>query len=152
MWHRFRTWLRHVERCLAEGGRILTGGAPVLRLGTFFAPTVVVGLPANSVLNSEETFGPLAGLIPFDDESEAIRIANDTRSGLAAYFYTRDASRIFRISEALHYGMVGANTGAVSSETAPFGGVKESGIGCEGSRHGLDDYLNLKLTAIAVPM
>ena len=141
---------RHVAAVLAAGGELRTGGQPHALGGTFFQPTVVTGLKPDTLLNTEETFGPLAGLVAFDTEDEAVRIANDTRSGLASYFYSRDASRIFRVNEQLQYGMVGINTGLISTEIAPFGGVKESGIGREGSRHGIDEYLNLKLSLLAL--
>ncbi len=141
---------RHVAAVQAAGGELRTGGRPHALGGTFFQPTVVTGLKPDTLLNHEETFGPLAGLVAFDTEDEAIRIANDTRSGLASYFYSRDVGRIFRVNEQLQYGMVGINTGLISTEIAPFGGVKESGIGREGSRHGIDEYLNLKLSLLAL--
>jgi succinate-semialdehyde dehydrogenase/glutarate-semialdehyde dehydrogenase len=141
---------RHVDLSLGAGAKLLTGGGRLPSSGTFFQPTVLTDLPPDTLLNSEETFGPLAGVVPFDDEAEAIAIANDTRSGLAAYFFSHDIGRITRVNEALAYGMVAVNTSAISSEVAPFGGVKESGIGREGSRHGLDEYLNLKLTALGI--
>ena len=141
---------RHVEALLGEGAKVLTGGLPHELGGTYYQPTVMTGLKADNLLNREETFGPLAGLIAFEDPSDAIRIANDTRSGLAAYMYTRDLSRATLASEALDYGMVGVNTGVISNEIGPFGGVKESGLGREGSRHGIDEYLNLKMSVFAV--
>ena len=141
---------RHVEALLGEGAKVLTGGLPHELGGTYYQPTVMTGLKADNLLNREETFGPLAGLITFEDPSDAIRIANDTRSGLAAYMYTRDLSRATLVNEALDYGMVGVNTGVISNEIGPFGGVKESGLGREGSRHGIDEYLNLKMSVIAV--
>ena len=141
---------RHVEALLGEGAKVLTGGLPHELGGTYYQPTVMTGLKADNLLNREETFGPLAGLITFEDPSDAIRIANDTRSGLAAYMYTRDLSRATLVSEALDYGMVGVNTGVISNEIGPFGGVKESGLGREGSRHGIDEYLNFKMSVIAV--
>jgi succinate-semialdehyde dehydrogenase/glutarate-semialdehyde dehydrogenase len=141
---------RHVEALLGDGAKLLTGGLPHELGGTYYQPTVMTGLKADNLLNREETFGPLAGLIAFEDPSDAIRIANDTRSGLAAYMYTRDLSRATHASEALDYGMVGVNTGVISNEIGPFGGVKESGLGREGSRHGIDEYLNLKMSVFAV--
>eukprot|EP01037_Dinobryon_pediforme_P010727 gene10727-10804_t len=140
---------RHVEALLGEGAKVLTGGLPHELGGTYYQPTVMTGLKADNLLNREETFGPLAGLITFEDPSDAIRIANDTRSGLAAYMYTRDLSRATLVSEALDYGMVGVNAGVISNEIGPFGGVKESGLGREGSRHGIDEYLNFKMSVIA---
>jgi succinate-semialdehyde dehydrogenase/glutarate-semialdehyde dehydrogenase len=112
--------------------------------------TVLVDVPADALLCREETFGPVAGLVRFHSEQEAVMLANDTRAGLAAYFYTRDFSRAHRIGEALEYGMIGLNTGLISTEVAPFGGVKESGFGREGGRAGVDDYLNLKLICCEV--
>lgn len=142
----------HVADAVARGGRVLLGGARLDRPGSFFAPTVIEGVPADALLCREETFGPVAGLVTFDDEAEAIRLANDTRAGLAAYCFTSDHARIWRIGRALEYGMVGINTGLISSEVAPFGGVKESGMGREGSSFGLDDYSELKLLCDADPV
>lgn len=139
---------RHIKALLAEGARLETGGGLHALGGTFFQPTVMTDVSPGSILNREETFGPLAGLVPFSDEADAISIANDTRSGLAAYAYTQDLARAGRICSALAYGMIGINTGAISTEVAPFGGIKESGFGREGSRHGLDEFLNVKLSVI----
>ena len=142
----------HVADAVAKGGKVLTGGHPAQAIGArFFEPTVIADVPADALLNREETFGPLAGLIRFASEQEAVALANDTRSGLAAYAYTNDAARQWRLTEALEYGMVGINTGLISTEVAPFGGVKESGLGREGSYLGADDYLDVKLACIAVP-
>ena len=135
----------HVADAIGRGARVLTGGERIARAGSFYAPTVLVDVPRDAQLCREETFGPVAGLVRFETESEAIAIANDTRAGLAAYLYTRDLSRSVRVSEALEYGMVGLNTGLISTEVAPFGGVKESGLGREGSHLGLDDYLETRL-------
>ena len=140
----------HVADALARGGQVLTGGAPLPVEGTFFAPTVITGVPADALLCREETFGPVAGLVRFETEEEAIAIANDTDAGLASYLFTRDYERVWRVPEALRYGMVGVNTGLISTEVAPFGGVKESGMGREGSHYGMDDYLNLKMVCLAV--
>ncbi len=134
----------HIADALAKGATVLTGGKRH-RLGrTFFEPTVITGALPSMILAREETFGPVAPLFRFKTEAEAIQKANDTEFGLAAYFYTRDASRVFRVSEALECGIVGVNTGIISTEVAPFGGMKESGIGREGSRHGIDAFLELK--------
>ena len=141
---------RHVEDAQGVGAEILTGGDDRDLGGSFYAPTVLANVSAEALLNREETFGPVAGLIRFEDPSEAVRLANDTRAGLAAYVYTRDASLSRTIPEALQYGMVGLNTGLISTEVAPFGGMKESGLGREGSRHGLDEYLSLKLVCESV--
>ena len=139
----------HVADAVAGGARVLTGGAPVEGT-TFFTPTVLADVRADALLCREETFGPVAGLVRFETEAEAIALANDTPAGLAAYVYTNDLSRSWRVSEALDYGMVGLNTGIISTEVAPFGGVKESGVGREGSAYGLDDYLDLKFVCIGV--
>lgn len=116
--------------------------------GTFFEPTVLLDADDGMLLAREETFGPVAPLLRFDDEDEVLRRANATEFGLAAYFYTRDLGRSWRVSEALQAGMVGINTGLISTEVAPFGGVKQSGSGREGSKHGLDDYTELKYVCI----
>lgn len=140
----------HVADALSRGARLMTGGERVAGSGFFFAPTVMADVPADALLCREETFGPVAGLVRFDDEAEAIALANDTTAGLAAYVFTKDLDRSWRIGEALEYGMVGINTGLISTEVAPFGGVKESGLGREGSQYGVDDYLNTKLICLAV--
>ena len=133
---------RHVADALERGGELLTGGE---RLGgLFYGPTVIAGVPSEAAMASEETFGPVAGIARFTSEPEAIRRANDTPYGLAAYFYSRDVGRIWRVAEALEYGILGINTGVISTEVAPFGGVKESGIGREGSKYGLDEWLEIK--------
>lgn len=134
----------HVADALEKGARLLTGGRPHPRGGNFFEPTVLADVTPAMRVATEETFGPVAPLFRFDTEAEAIRMANATEYGLAAYFYTRDVARAFRVGEALEYGMVGINTGLISNEVAPFGGIKQSGLGREGSRHGLDEYLELK--------
>ena len=139
----------HVADAIERGGRLLVGG-DVSGEGLFFQPTLLADVPASSLLCKEETFGPVAGIVRFDTEAEAIALANDTRAGLAAYLYTTDLSRSHRVSEALEYGMVGLNTGLISTEVAPFGGIKESGFGREGSRYGMDEYLNMKLVCTAV--
>ena len=136
---------RHVQDARDGGARVLTGGARLPGNGLFFAPTVLTGVTRQMLMSREETFGPVAGLIRFETEAEAIEIANDTATGLAAYVFTRDFDRTWRISEALEVGMVGLNTGLISSEVAPFGGVKESGLGREGARHGADEFVELKL-------
>jgi succinate-semialdehyde dehydrogenase/glutarate-semialdehyde dehydrogenase len=133
----------HVSDALAKGGSIRCGGGRV-GSGTFFAPTVLTGVTREMRVAREETFGPLAPIIRFDDPDEVVREANDTIYGLAAYFYASNLSRVWRVAEALEYGMVGINTGRMSSEAAPFGGMKQSGMGREGSRHGLEDYLEMK--------
>ena len=140
----------HIADVLAGGGKVLTGGKRHALGGTFFEPTVVTGVtPAMKVAN-EETFGPLAPLFKFDTEEEVIRRANDTIFGLASYFYARDIGRITRVQEGLEYGMVGVNTGLISTEVAPFGGVKQSGLGREGSHHGIEDYMEMKYICLSV--
>lgn len=142
--------IAHVTDALRHGGRLLTGGKPINRLGNFFAPTVIADVAVDALLFREETFGPVAGLVRFETEEEAIALANDTDAGLAAYVYTRDIDRCWRVSEALDYGMVGVNTGVISTEVAPFGGMKQSGLGREGSHYGVDDYLELKLVCVGL--
>ena len=139
----------HVADAVAKGARILTGGKAHALGGTFFEPTVLRGVTADMLVAREETFGPVAPLFCFGTEAEAIRMANDTEFGLAAYVYTQDLGRSWRVPEALEYGMVGLNTGLISTEVAPFGGIKASGMGREGSRYGLDDYLETKYLCIA---
>lgn len=134
----------HIGDALSNGAAIAVGGEKSSLGGAYFQPTVLTGVSSTMRIAKEETFGPVAPLLRFHDEAEAIRLANDTSFGLAAYIYTKDHNRIVRVTEALEYGMVGVNTGAISSAAAPFGGVKESGIGREGSRYGLDEYLELK--------
>jgi succinate-semialdehyde dehydrogenase/glutarate-semialdehyde dehydrogenase len=133
---------RHVADALERGGELLTGGEHLG--GLFYSPTVIAGVPAEAAMSSEETFGPVAGVARFTTEAEAIRQANDTPYGLAAYFYSRDVGRIWRVAEALEYGILGINTGLISTEVAPFGGFKESGIGREGSKYGIDEWLEIK--------
>ncbi|MGT0194707.1 NAD-dependent succinate-semialdehyde dehydrogenase [Burkholderia pyrrocinia] len=136
---------RHVDDALERGARVLTGGRRLPELGpNYYAPTVLADAAAGMQLGCEETFGPVAALFPFDTEDEAVGAANDTPFGLAAYFYTQDVRRIARVAARLETGIVGINEGALASEAAPFGGVKESGYGREGSRYGLDDYLSIK--------
>ncbi|MDY6948834.1 MAG: NAD-dependent succinate-semialdehyde dehydrogenase [Pseudomonadota bacterium] len=134
----------HVADAVAKGAKIVAGGKRHALGGKFFEPTVLTDVTTQMALSREETFGPVAPLFRFDTEAEAIRMANDTEFGLAAYFYTRDLGRSWRVSEALEYGMVGLNTGLISTEVAPFGGIKESGSGREGSKYGILDYTELK--------
>jgi succinate-semialdehyde dehydrogenase/glutarate-semialdehyde dehydrogenase len=139
---------RHVADAVARGGTVLTGGERSPRGGTFFTPTVIDNVPIGAAMTCEETFGPVAGLTRFSDEAEAIRIANETPYGLVAYFYSRDVGRIYRVSEQLEFGILGVNTGFISTEVAPFGGMKESGIGREGSKYGLEEWLEIKYVCI----
>ncbi len=134
----------HVADALAKGAKATIGGKRHALGRTFFEPTVLSGLEASMRIAREETFGPIAPVFRFKDEADAIRLANDTQYGLAAYFYARDLGRVWRVAEALEYGMVGINSGAISTELAPFGGVKESGIGREGSRHGAEEFVEIK--------
>jgi succinate-semialdehyde dehydrogenase/glutarate-semialdehyde dehydrogenase len=134
----------HIEDGLSKGAHLLVGGKPFRNCGTFFQPTVLIDVNASMQIAREETFGPLAPVFRFDTVEEVIEQANNTEFGLAAYFYTRDVSRIWTVAEALDCGVVGINTGIISTELAPFGGVKQSGLGREGSRYGIDEYLELK--------
>lgn len=138
----------HISDAVQKGARIACGGKPHALGGNFFEPTVLLDATASMLVAREETFGPVAPLFRFETEEEVIRLANDTEFGLAAYFFTRDLARSWRIQEALEYGIVGVNTGLVSTEVAPFGGVKESGLGREGSRYGIDDYTELKYICV----
>lgn len=146
--------LTKVETLVADatgkGASIVCGGQPDGRGGLYFQPTVIKGVREDMRMMREEIFGPVAPLFAFDTEAEAVRMANATEFGLAAYFYTQDPARIFRVSEALEYGMVGVNTGLMSSEVAPFGGIKQSGFGREGSIHGVDEYLSYKYTCLGL--
>jgi succinate-semialdehyde dehydrogenase/glutarate-semialdehyde dehydrogenase len=140
---------RHVQDALAKGARILTGGKRIAGgSGQFFEPTVVADATADMVCAREETFGPFAPIFKFKTEQEAIAAANATEFGLASYFYSRDVGRIFRVSEALEYGMVGINVGILATEHVPFGGVKQSGLGREGSHHGIDEYVEIKFLCV----
>jgi succinate-semialdehyde dehydrogenase/glutarate-semialdehyde dehydrogenase len=134
----------HIADATAKGAKVLVGGKRHALGGRFFEPTILTGVTPAMAVAREETFGPVAPLFRFADESDAIRMANDTEFGLAAYFYGRDVARIFRVAEALEYGIVGINTGIISTEVAPFGGVKESGLGREGSKYGLEEFLEIK--------
>jgi len=138
----------HIADALAKGGRIALGGKRHALGGTFFEPTIITGVKADMMVAREETFGPVAPIFAFKDEPEAIRMSNDTEFGLASYFYTRDLARGLRVAEKLEYGIVGLNTGIISTEVAPFGGVKESGTGREGSKYGILDYTELKYLCI----
>ena len=139
---------QHIADALARGATIVTGGARHSRGGNFFQPTLLANVPTDALIFKEETFGPVAPLFRFHTEEEAIRLANDTEFGLASYFYARDIGRIFRVAEALEYGMVGINEGIISTEVAPFGGVKSSGLGREGSKYGIEEYLEVKYLAL----
>ena len=138
----------HIDDAVAKGGRVIVGGSRHELGGNFFQPTIVADVTTNMAVAKEETFGPMAPIFRFKDETEAILMANDTEFGLAAYFYARDIGRIWRVSEGVEYGIVGINTGIISTEVAPFGGMKESGLGREGSKYGIDDYVEVKYLCI----
>ncbi len=138
----------HISDAVGKGAKVVTGGKRHALGGTFFEPTVLAEVTTDMVVTREETFGPLAPLYRFETEDEAIRMANDTEFGLASYFYSRDIGRIWRVMEGLEYGIVGANEGIISTEVAPFGGMKESGLGREGSKYGIEDYMEIKYCLI----
>jgi succinate-semialdehyde dehydrogenase/glutarate-semialdehyde dehydrogenase len=135
---------RHIADALAKGARLIEGGKRHRLGGTFFEPTVLTDVTGSMHIAAEETFGPVAPLFRFKTEAQAVQMANATEFGLASYFYSRDVGRIWRVSESLEYGMVGINTGILSTAVAPFGGVKQSGIGREGSKYGIDEYIEIK--------
>jgi len=139
----------HIADAKAKGGTVVEGGNPHALGGLFHQPTVISGVTTDMLVAKEETFGPLAPIFRFDTEAEAIAMANDTEFGLATYFYTRDLGRTWRMSEGLEYGIVGINTGIISTEVAPFCGMKESGFGREGSKYGIDDYMEIKYLLMA---
>ncbi|HET9147316.1 MAG TPA: NAD-dependent succinate-semialdehyde dehydrogenase [Acetobacteraceae bacterium] len=138
----------HIEDALKHGAKLVTGGRRHALGGNFFEPTVLADVPHDALIFHEETFGPVAPLFRFKSEEEAIQLANDTDYGLASYFYARDVGRVFRVAEALEYGIVGINEGAISTEVAPFGGMKSSGLGREGSKYGIEEYLQIKYLAL----
>jgi succinate-semialdehyde dehydrogenase/glutarate-semialdehyde dehydrogenase len=129
---------------VAQGAQIALGGKPHALGGTYFEPTIITGVTDAMLVAREETFGPLAPLFRFETEAEAIALANASEVGLASYFYSRDIGRVWRVAEALECGIVGINEGLISTEVAPFGGIKESGLGREGSKYGIEDYLEIK--------
>ena len=134
----------HIADALQKGAKLLSGGKAHSLGGTYFEPTLICGVRSDMLVAKEETFAPLAPIFKFETEEEAIELANDTEFGLAAYFFTQDYKRQWRVAESLEYGMVGINTGLISNEVAPFGGVKHSGLGREGSKYGIDEYMELK--------
>jgi succinate-semialdehyde dehydrogenase/glutarate-semialdehyde dehydrogenase len=140
---------QHIADAVAKGAKVTLGGKRHALGGSFFEPTILTGVTPDMAVAREETFGPLAPLFRFKTDAEAIKLANDTEFGLAAYFYSRDIGRIFRIAEALEYGIVGINEGIISTEVAPFGGVKQSGLGREGSKYGIEDYLEFKYLCLS---
>ena len=134
----------HLRDAKANGANVATGGKRHALGGTFYEPTVLTGVTPSMQIFREETFGPVAPLIRFNDDAEVVELANRTEFGLAAYFYSRDIGRIWRVAEALEYGMVGVNTGLITTEVAPFGGMKQSGLGREGARYGIDEFVEVK--------
>ncbi|WP_273806585.1 MULTISPECIES: NADP-dependent succinate-semialdehyde dehydrogenase [unclassified Pseudomonas] len=140
----------HIDDAVSHGAKVIAGGKAHANGGSYFEPTILADVPKSAKVSKEETFGPLAPLFRFKDEAEVIELANDTEFGLASYFYARDLSRVFRVAEALEYGMVGINTGLISNEVAPFGGVKASGLGREGSKYGIEEYLEIKYLCLGV--
>ncbi|MBS1301081.1 NAD-dependent succinate-semialdehyde dehydrogenase [Loktanella sp. SALINAS62] len=140
----------HMADAVSKGGTVILGGEEHALGGQFFQPTIVTGATQDMLVATDETFGPFAPLFAFEDEDEVIAMANDTIFGLASYFYAKDMSRVIKVQEALEYGIVGVNTGIISTEVAPFGGVKQSGLGREGSHHGIDDYLEMKYICTAI--
>jgi len=141
---------QHVADAVARGAKVLVGGKRIDGSGSFYAPTVLTGIKSDMLVMHEETFGPVAPLMKFETDEEAIALANATEFGLASYFYSRDISRVWRVAEALECGIVGINEGIISTEVAPFGGVKESGIGREGSKYGLEEYLEIKYLCMGI--
>ncbi|NSZ60084.1 NAD-dependent succinate-semialdehyde dehydrogenase (plasmid) [Agrobacterium tumefaciens] len=140
----------HISDAVSKGAKVAVGGEPDAKGGLFFQPTILTGVTADMKIAREETFGPVAPLFKFDTEEEVIELANATEFGLASYFYAKDLSKVMRVAEALEYGMVGINTGLISTEAAPFGGIKQSGHGREGSKYGIEDYLEIKYLCLSV--
>ena len=141
---------RHVADALSKGAKLITGGKPSALGGSFYEPTILTNITNDMLITHEETFGPVAPIIPFESDEEALRLANNSEYGLASYFYSRDIARIWKAAESLEYGIVGVNTGIISNEVAPFGGVKQSGLGREGSTYGMDEYLELKYVCLGL--
>jgi succinate-semialdehyde dehydrogenase/glutarate-semialdehyde dehydrogenase len=140
----------HIADALDKGASVPVGGKRDALGGLFFQPTILTGVTSDMKIAREETFGPIAPLFRFDTEEEVIAMANNTEYGLGSYFYAKDLSRVFRVAEALEYGMVGINTGLITTEVAPFGGIKQSGQGREGSKYGLDDYVEIKYLCLSI--
>jgi len=141
---------RHIADALSKGAKLVTGGKPSPLGGTFYEPTILANVTSNMLITYEETFGPVAPIIPFESDDEVVELANNSQYGLASYFYSRDIGRIWKVAEALEYGMVGVNSGIIANEVVPFGGVKQSGLGREGSVFGMDEYLELKYVCITL--
>jgi succinate-semialdehyde dehydrogenase / glutarate-semialdehyde dehydrogenase len=141
---------RHIADALSKGAKLVAGGKPSPLGGTFYEPTILANVSSNMLITYEETFGPVAPIIPFESDDEVVELANNSQYGLASYFYSRDIGRIWKVAEALEYGMVGVNSGILANEVVPFGGVKQSGLGREGSVFGMDEYLELKYVCITL--
>ncbi|OZA04484.1 MAG: succinate-semialdehyde dehydrogenase (NADP(+)), partial [Polynucleobacter sp. 24-46-87] len=141
---------RHVADALSKGAKLVAGGKRPPLGGTFYEPTILADVTSDMLITYEETFGPVAPIIPFETDEEAIQLANNSQYGLASYFYSRDIGRIWKAAEALEYGIVGVNSGIISNEVGPFGGVKQSGLGREGSAYGMDEYLELKYVCLGL--
>ena len=141
---------RHIADAISKGAKLVTGGKQPELGGTFFEPTVLANVTSDMLISYEETFGPVAPIIPFESDEEVVALANNSQYGLASYFYSRDIGRIWKVAEALDYGMVGVNSGIIANEVVPFGGVKQSGLGREGSVFGMDEYLELKYVCITL--
>ena len=139
----------HIDDALSKGAKVILGGNGAMD-GNFLPPTIMTGVTQDMQVATDETFGPFAPLFKFETVDDVIAMANDTIFGLASYFYAKDLSRVYKVAEALEYGIVGVNTGIISTEVAPFGGVKQSGLGREGSHHGIEDYLEMKYICMAV--
>ena len=141
---------KHVADAISKGAKLVTGGKPTTQGKNFYEPTILANVNSDMLITQEETFGPVAPIIPFENDEEAVALANNSPFGLASYFYSRDIGRIWKVAEALDYGMVGVNTGLITNEVAPFGGVKQSGLGREGSVYGMDEYLEMKYVCVGL--
>ena len=141
---------KHVADALSKGAKVITGGKQSIEGKNFYEPTILANVNSQMLITYEETFGPIAPIIPFESDEEVIKLANSSQFGLASYFYSRDIGRVWKVAEALEYGMVGVNTGLISNEVAPFGGIKQSGLGREGSAYGMDEYLEMKYVCVGL--
>jgi succinate-semialdehyde dehydrogenase/glutarate-semialdehyde dehydrogenase len=141
---------KHVADALSKGAKLITGGKQAIEGKNFYEPTILANVNSQMLITYEETFGPIAPIIPFESDEEVIKLANNSQFGLASYFYSRDIGRVWKVAEALEYGMVGVNTGLISNEVAPFGGIKQSGLGREGSVYGMDEYLEMKYVCVGL--
>jgi succinate-semialdehyde dehydrogenase/glutarate-semialdehyde dehydrogenase len=141
---------KHVADALSKGATLVAGGKPTIAGKNFYEPTILANVSSQMLITQEETFGPVAPVIPFESDEEVVQMANNSPFGLASYFYSRDIGRIWKVAEALDYGMVGVNTGLITNEVAPFGGIKQSGLGREGSVYGMDEYLEMKYVCVGL--